>query len=181
MEQHDPNPPSGNYPSEPTTNLILREVNHIRELLEARIDAIEAATRVAHADLVRVPTDVDKQISNLRAQIEEKFQTISCRIDAGEKAASKQDDTFKLSIDKSETYITKQIDGLGDTLKTDVGGLRLQHDDVKQRLTKIEGMNLGSRETTGTTQRSNSFVVAVISVVISALALMAVLIREIIR
>lgn len=181
MEQHNLNPPSGGDPSELTTNLILREVNHIRELLEARVAAIENAIIVAHGDLVRVPTEVDKQISNLRAQMEEKFNVVNCKVEAAEKATNKQDETFTHAIDKSESATSKQIDSLGDTLKTEVSGLRVQIDDVKQRLTKIEGMNLGARETATVTRTGNSFIVAVIGVVLSALALMGILIREIIR
>ena len=63
-------------PSPLTTAQVQREVASLEKLLEQRIDSIEQAVKVAHENLVRVPTDVDKAIGHLRETIEGKFDTV---------------------------------------------------------------------------------------------------------
>src|SRR5688572_12559693 len=59
-------------PTPLTTAQILREINSLEKLM----DAIEKAVTVAHENLVRVPTEVDKAIGHLRELMLEKFLTI---------------------------------------------------------------------------------------------------------
>lgn len=64
-------------PSALTTQALWREVGHLKQLTfariddlnaitNARLDAIEKAIDVAHEDMVRWPTDVDKQVGRLK-------------------------------------------------------------------------------------------------------------------
>ena len=56
--------PLASDPTELTVDLTEREISHVKELLQNQLDAIERAITVAHDDLVRVPTEVDKRTSS---------------------------------------------------------------------------------------------------------------------
>lgn len=62
-------------PSPLTTAQVQREVAALEKLATQRMDAIEKAVAVAHENLVRVPTDVDKAIGHLRELTIERFET----------------------------------------------------------------------------------------------------------
>lgn len=69
-------------PSPLTTQLVWREVASLKELVISRLDAMEMAIRVAHDDLVRVPTDVQKQVGTLKELHEEKIAALRRDIEA---------------------------------------------------------------------------------------------------
>lgn len=69
-------------PSPLTTQLVWREVASLKELLTSRLDDMEKAIRVAHDDLVRVPTDVQKQVATLKELHEQKICAIQKDIKA---------------------------------------------------------------------------------------------------
>lgn len=50
-----------------STDQLRREISTLREIVETRITAIDRATELFHATLTLYPTDVDKQIGQLRA------------------------------------------------------------------------------------------------------------------
>jgi hypothetical protein len=53
-------------PSDLTTQLVLREIASLKELLQSRLVAVEKVVEGAHEDLVRVPTDVQQAIGGLQ-------------------------------------------------------------------------------------------------------------------
>lgn len=180
-----------------TTQQLWREIAALKELSFTRFDSMERAIIVAHEDLVRVPTDVQKTVGTLRDLHEEKFHSTDRRIDdrvifvskqlvdiehliterfssiqqqfgerdkrtellsinsdkavsaalnAAKEAVDKQNESFLLSINKSETATTKQIDGMQST----ISGLTKAFDDkitdLKDRITRNEGADLGKKE-----------------------------------
>lgn len=64
-------------PSALTTQALWREIAHLKELVITKIHAIEKGIEVAHDDLVRVPTEVEKGVSGARALYLEKFDAAS--------------------------------------------------------------------------------------------------------
>lgn len=64
-------------PSPLTTAQTLREVESLEKLLTQRVESVEKAVDVAHQNLVRVPTDVDKSIGHVRELMTERFQTVT--------------------------------------------------------------------------------------------------------
>lgn len=52
-------------PSPLTTQLVLREIQALKELLQTRIYGVEKGIEVAHEDITRFPTDVDKAVGAL--------------------------------------------------------------------------------------------------------------------
>lgn len=63
-------------PSSLTTAQLLREINSLEKLVTQRMDGIERAVSVAHENLVRVPTDVQKEIEHLDEVTNGKLATL---------------------------------------------------------------------------------------------------------
>lgn len=60
-------------PSLLTTQLVWREISSLKELLQARVTEVEKGIKVAHDDLVRVPTEVEKSVGGLQSLMENKI------------------------------------------------------------------------------------------------------------
>lgn len=60
-------------PTDLTTKALMREVGALRDLVFQRLDAMDKAVELFDANLTRVPTEVDKQIANLRELIFARF------------------------------------------------------------------------------------------------------------
>lgn len=97
-------------PTSLTTAQLQREIAALKELVYVRLSAIEIGIETAHNDLVRVPTDVQKQVAGLReflmAKIdcdkelkEEKFKYIIERFDIIEQARQEQKRDTATAID----------------------------------------------------------------------------------
>lgn len=61
-------------PTELTTQLTIREISALKELVFSRLDAIEKATAVAHDDMVRFPTDIQKAVHAARELLESRIR-----------------------------------------------------------------------------------------------------------
>lgn len=179
-------------PSALTTQQLWREIQNLKELLETRISSIEKSIEVAHEDLVRVPTDVQKQVGNLKELHEEKFRSIEVQfrerdvrveqtsrdtktaVDAAlaaqEKAVGKQNESFSLSTAKSEESFTKQIDALFQLLQTNTKSIETQIGELKDRLNRGEGRGEGTKETKTTQQDTNKYVLAVLALIFTIVA-----------
>src|SRR5678816_4450305 len=76
MESPHPQPRQEFQSPEPMTgSQVLREITALRDIMTTRLDAMDRAVSVFHDDLVRVPTDVDKQVGALRSVMLEMFKT----------------------------------------------------------------------------------------------------------
>lgn len=132
-----------------------------REFFVARIDGMDKAISLLQVITDRQPSDVDKKITNLQRLHEEKFGSVQVQfqerdvrveqtakdtktaVDAAlaaqEKSAGKQADSFALSIGKSETATTKQIDQLGVLIQQSTKASDEKISDMKDRLIRVEG------------------------------------------
>ena len=139
-----------------TTAALLREIANLESRIMGHIEGIEKSIEVAHQDLVRVPTAVDKAVDGLRQLTWGRFDTVDVRftgiatqfkerdtrieqtsidtktrveaaLAAQEKAAGKQADAF-----------TKQIDALDDKIS-----------DIRDRQISSEGTGKGRGDVWG--------------------------------
>lgn len=184
-------------PSVLTTQQLWREVASLKELTFSRMSAIEKAIEVAHQDLVRVPTDVQKAVGGLEALHNQRFESMGVRyldrvdyvakqhqemehltserfnavskqfderdkraelllatsakavdaaLAAAKQAVDKQNEAFQLSIAKSETATTKQMDGIQTTIGSLTHAFDDKINDLKDRITRNEGSDTGKRE-----------------------------------
>ena len=166
-----------------TTQQLQREISALKEIIFTRLDANDEAVQLLHEDVTRVPTDTDKQIAHLKELHQEKFESIvkqfgerDARMDreaasnktsldaalqAAEKAVNKQNETFALSIAKSENATNKQMEQQATLIHTSNGALESKISDLKDRVTIIEGKTSGQMQAQVTHQTSNSFIIAV--------------------
>src|SRR6185437_2212374 len=166
-----------------TTQQLQQAIAALKELFSTRLDGIDKATELLHEDVTRVPTETDKAIAHLKELHQEKFESIvkqfserDARMDreaasnktsldaalqAAEKAVNKQNETFALSIAKSEAATNKQIDQQAALIHTSNGALESKISDLKDRVTIIEGKTSGQQSAQTTNQISHSFMVAV--------------------
>lgn len=158
-------------PTALTTALVWREVMHLKELFESRIGAVEQAIEIAHNDLVRVPTDVQRAVQTLKDLHGEKFTSVQTQfgerdtrgeresrdnkvaVDAALQAAkelvAQQNNSNSLAIAKSETGMTKQIDQITTLIQSGNKAVDDKFDDLKERITRIESSDEGSTKTKG--------------------------------
>jgi hypothetical protein len=155
-----------------TPSQLYRELTALRELIETRLDAIDTATEIFHDNLVRVPTDVDKQIAHLKELHDEKFKNIEMQfrerdvrlleeanstrravdaaLAAAKEAVTAQNTSNVASIAKSEMAFGKELDGI----KALIGSNNKSQDekigDMKSRLDRGEGQTAGGQKSVAT-------------------------------
>jgi hypothetical protein len=174
-----------------TTQQLWREISALKELLETKIDAIETAVKVAHDDLVRVPTEVQKQVGSLKELHDEKFRGIEERfresdsrtqviaelnqkaIDAALQAAKEivgvQTQAGNEAIAKSEASTTKQIDSQGVLISTTAKTLDDKIAAVKETVTTIEARTTGGNAAWAWVIASGGLLIGVAAIIISVL------------
>lgn len=143
-----------------------------------RVDAMEKAQTLFHDDLVRVPTAVDKAVGQLKELHEkwflEKFdivqtqlrerdvrhsqvetdrqREIAAALQAAKEVLGEQYRSSNLAISKSEDAIEKRINGVISMVQTTTGPINDKIDDLKERLTLIEGRTAGITSATAAQQ-----------------------------
>lgn len=152
-----------------TTQQLLREMSALKELLFTRLEGMDRATDLLHANFTQVPSDVDRAVTHLKDLHDERFTSIETQfrerdvrveqtardtkvavdaaLQAAEKAANAQYGSFAQSIEKSEAATAKQIDALNAALQAAAGALDAKINDSKDRLTRIESYGIGRVET----------------------------------
>jgi len=189
-------------PSLLTTEQLTRGLTNLRDLLEARIDAVEEVARHRYEDLRRVPTETDRQIVHLKELVNEKFigiqkqledRDIRCQVSddaakmavntalqaqkealqAQKEAASAQNDSNGAAIAKSEDAMIKQIDGILALLNSSTTGTNDKIIAIHARLDRGDGFNKGGQETRAESRLATGVVVAVISVAVMAISVAA--------
>lgn len=172
-----------------------------RNTVNARLDAMDHAQNLFDQYLQRMTTIGDREIAHLREVHEEKFASIGkqfierdtrveqtardtkvavdAALQAAEKAVGKQNESFALSINKSEAATTKQIDQQAMNLQTTATGLDGKIDDVKERLTRLEGEALGvltadakQSSKMSTNQTSTGLIIGVIGAVVAVVSVL---------
>src|SRR3984893_2075014 len=141
-------------------------INDLKEILETRFVGMDRAVNLLQDIQNRVPMITDEKVNQLRSLHQEKFDSIAVQfaerdtrteqtaagvkiavdaaLQAAKEAVAEQNRSFALATGKSETATMKQIDALGLAIQTANKGLDDKIADMKDRLTRIEGMDLGS-------------------------------------
>jgi hypothetical protein len=129
-------------------------------------------------------TSIGVQFSERDARVQQAAYAtkdqVETALNSAKEAATEQNRSFATSTSKSEAATTKQIDTLATGVQTVTKGLEDKISDLKDRLTRIEGMDLGStklRTETFTSQAvqhgANSNILGILSAVVASLSLMA--------
>lgn len=152
-------------------------------------DAISAALQAADRALLQLKEVQNEKFLSIETQFRERDtrveQTardtkvaVDAALQAAEKAVGKQNESFALSIAKSETATTKQIDQLSLQSATAANALDGKIVDVKDRVARIENQAIGwskseSQANTAktTTNQGASIVLAAFAIVVSLAAI----------
>lgn len=177
-------------PSTLTTQQLWREISSLKELIEARISAIEKGIEVAHEDMVRVPTEIMKQVGGLKELMETKINTINIlreekfakveqrfTLIEAQRVEQKNDTTkavesalhaAKELFDLQNESFTKQVDDQAIFIQKSVQGLEDKIADNKDRLTRIEGIAAGSLTSKTESRTTSMNTASIISISIGA-------------
>jgi hypothetical protein len=175
-----------------TTEQLACGLTNLRELLEARIIAIEESADYRNEDLHRMPTETDRQVARLRELFNEKFTSVQKQLDewgvrgrAAEEAAklavdvalqvqkevaAAQDSSNAATIAKSEAATLKQIDGILAMLGSNTIGTNDKIAAMNARLDWGDGISKGGRGTRTESRLAVSTMVAIISVAVMAMS-----------
>ena len=102
------------------TSQLLREIANSERLLSQRMDAMDAALKLARDDITRVPTDLDRRFAGLKELIAHQNETVAQQI--------AQQYVLLNSVEKS---------------------LQEKYTELAGRLTRIESSGEGSRAISG--------------------------------
>jgi hypothetical protein len=174
-----------------------------KEIIETRLLGMDKAVALLQGIQDRFPLLMDEKLCQLKSLHQEKFNSIATQfaerdtrteqtaagvkiavdaaLQAAKEAVAEQNRSFALATGKSETATMKQIDALGLAIQTANKGLDDKIADMKDRLTRIEGMDLGSsrnreeqREERVDTHGSNQNMIAIGAAALAALVAIAV-------
>jgi uncharacterized phage infection (PIP) family protein YhgE len=169
-------PPPVPDPTVLTTEALARAVaaerdylNAQLEVLRERLRGIDRATELLNETVNRVPTDLQREIKHLRELTEERDRSVQTQfrerdtrqeresrdnrtaVDAAfsaqKEAASEQNKSNTLAINKSEQATAETIAKLAELFKTTTDALSSKLEDFKERLTRIESIKQGGKET----------------------------------
>ena len=151
----------------------------LRELLGARIDGMDQATRLLAQNMDKVPLGVDRdlkaqrevltgEISQVRAVTLEKFAAVdalfasnatalTAALAAQEKAVAEQNKSNTLAIDKSEAATKETIAANVNQTTSGLRSLSTVMDDLKARLVRLEALTQNQRVASEDSLAVNTF------------------------
>ena len=190
---------------ESNVNRLSGDINLTRQVLETRLHGMDVAIELlkhSQNDQMpeRVPILIDEKIEALRGVQEEKFRSIAVQfaerdtrteqtsrdskvavdaaLQAAKEAVAEQNRSSALAIAKSEASTVKQIDQQAVLIQTTAKASDDKIDDIKIRLTRIEGKGEGEAGSTTTRQSSITTTAVVIGVVIALGEVLAIIFRK---
>jgi hypothetical protein len=197
-------------PSTLTMAALLREVQHVKDLLLTKVECMEADVVRIDKTVCGLPDTQLKDLLNAKDFLIEKFNTvqeqfrsvqiqfkerdergeqnererkigIDAALSAQEKSAGKQTESFSLSIDKSEKATAKSIDQLGEMVNSNFKALDDKISDTKERLTRLEGLGVGKLAELQNQRASNFNAANIIGMVAGAIGVVVAIITIALR
>ncbi len=187
-----------------------RQVDALKELVFVRLDDMDTAIGLARERADRIPEQRAEALAALREVFAENLKTIEVRfgsvqtefilrdervkqtatdtkvavdaaLQAAEKAVQKQNESFSLSIDKSEKATLEQIAQQRVLLQTATAALNDKIDDLKERMGRMEGMGIGTASEVTNQHSSNSFVLSLFVAGVSLAGFIALMVERVAR
>jgi Fe2+ transport system protein B len=173
-----------------TDRLVEKAITNLREIIDARINGMDQEIARIERDILARPEAISKEIKHLQELHDERFRGIATQFAERDvrveqtakdtKAVEKQNEAFSLSINKSEAATLKQIDSQADLIKSATGALNDKIDDIKERLTRIEGAAVGRITEKTEKDTNNHWVLSVVMGTIGVAGFLFTVIREVI-
>ena len=172
-------------------DLINSEVSAVSSGLSSRLDGADRERLHLQSQIDMFPTETTRRIDTLRLLHQEKFDSIQVQfaerdtrteqtsrdskvavdaaLQAAKEAVGEQNKSSALAIAKSEASTTKQIDQQGLLIASSTQGLDDKIDDIKDRLTRIEGNTSGGHQVWGYMIGVAGSLIGIISLLYNAL------------
>ena len=173
----------------------------IQSVTKTRLDGMDKATVLLQDMADQLPTAIDAKITALREVHDEKFNSIKnqftemdvrtersskdnnvavgAAFSAAKEAVGEQNKSSALAIAKSEAATGKQIEQLQQLTIKGMESLDEKINDVKERLTRLEGASEGKTVADTSHHTSSSFVVSAILGLIAFASLMLAIVMAI--
>jgi hypothetical protein len=149
-------------PTSLTTQQLENAVKDLKELLRAEVNTL----REVHIEKFN---SVEKQFLERDVRTEQSAKDSKVAIDAAlqaqKEAVVKQQEASDRAIAKSEAATTKQIDSIIALIAANNAAQDSKANDIKERLTRIDGASLGKRETSTTMLATMAVVIALAGLV----------------
>jgi hypothetical protein len=146
-----------------------KQVSHLRELVLSELTRVS----LVHEEKFR---SIGVQFTERDVRTEQTSRDSKVAVDAALQAAKEavgeQNKSSALAIAKSEAATTKQIDQLGVLISNTTAGLNDKIEDIKARLTLIEGKDSGGASRSQATLAMLSIAVAAVAAFISIAAIL---------
>lgn len=172
------------------------EIRTVEKAIMMRIDGMDRAVVLLQTIADRVPPLIDEKIAGLEGIHNEKFNSIATQfrerdvrteqsskdskvavdaaLQAAKEAVGEQNKSSALAIAKSEAATTKQIDQIQQFIGSGNKATDDKIDDIKERLTRIEGTAEGTTATKHDNTQGNQWAVGLAVVVAVAVIEVAV-------
>ncbi len=178
------------------------KIDGIQAVISTRIDAMDRAIILAQTSIDKFPDQMLAAVGQLRSIVDGKVEVVNERfksietqfierdtrteqtsrdskvavdaaLQAAKEAVGEQNKSSALAISKSEAATTKQIDAIGLLIQSNTKNIDDKIDDLKSRLTTVEGHKQGAAEVRIDTRASTS---AILAYVVAAIAFAGLLI-----
>ena len=175
-------------PSLLTTQNVREGLANLKELISARLDAMDGATNLRLEMFKGLPEDIERRIAHLREVQDEKFHTIDNQFRERDvrttQASGAADDALKAALQaakelvgaqgeasaaaavKSETSFTKQIDQIGTIIQTLEKALDARITELKERIDRGEGSNSGAVDQRNEKRMDSQVLIAAVAAVL---------------
>ena len=174
---------------------ITEAVAGLRIIIETRLGGMDKAITLLQATTDKMPLLIDEKILSLKVLHAEKFDSIQTQfrerdvrderssrdsktavdaaLSAAKEAVASTNASSALAIAKSESATDKRIDQQGTLISTGTKALDEKIDDLKERITRLEGRGQGVEKQQATQQTNTSGTIAIIGTVIGVVSLLA--------
>jgi hypothetical protein len=181
-----------------TTEALLREIANLREILDGRMDAMDQATELRIAEILKVPAETQRLIDHLADLHDEKFHSIALqfserdvRTDQASRASKEALDAALLAAKelvgatnlanaaaaaKSEDNFTKQIDQITTLITSNQAATDARITELKERIDRGAGGTEGAQNQRTESRQQNAGIYAVMVLGFTALTVIVAVI-----
>ncbi len=171
--------------------LLQSKHDRVTDLIDAKVGQLKALHDERFNTVVQQFNGIDTQFLERDTRVKESATAtataVAAALQAAKEAVGEQNKSFTVSIDKSEKATGEQIAQQRVLLDTTTKGLSDKIDDLRERMTRLEGLGLGRSEATSeqravvTDQRAGqgaqlAYVVAGISAFVALLTLVGLVV-----
>jgi len=171
-----------------TTEALLREVLHVKELFTERVDGLEdklESYQQSHTSQHRY--EVQEAIQHLTELCAERFDGIKTqfveRDSRSKESTQSSKDAIaaalaaqKEAVEKSEKATEKELDSIKTNFDTTIKSIEIQLNDLKSNINKAGGEVLGQRRTQDEGARNISIIIAAVSAVVAIVSVVGLFI-----